>query len=169
MSSVRGTDVGEQAAEAVAPENELLAVLDPVRFGEVFGRMTVQLGSNPQGVLEAFSRLALRSAAAASATAARLAGAAAAGPLELPKKDRRFSDPAWAQNPFYFLVLQEYLAGSRFPHRSSSGRSCNAEESCILEFAAISKRRVCIGAQVFVGRVSQPCRGVHDRFPIEVP
>jgi polyhydroxyalkanoate synthase len=108
------SEFGKQAAEAVGPENELLAAVDPVGFGEVLARTGLRLASNPQGVLEALSKLGLRSAAATSATAARIAGADARGPLEPPEKDRRFGDPAWSQNPLYFLLLQEYLAGGRF-------------------------------------------------------
>ncbi len=37
------------------------------------------------------------------------AGEASAGSPELPRKDRRFADPKWREQPFYALVHQTYL------------------------------------------------------------
>jgi polyhydroxyalkanoate synthase subunit PhaC len=57
-----------------------------------------------------------RTVARRTATLADDLGAIAAGRSALApdRRDRRFADPAWAQNPFLHRIMQAYLAGGSF-------------------------------------------------------
>jgi polyhydroxyalkanoate synthase len=50
---------------------------------------------------------------ASGATLARAVGAKAPGPATIDGADRRFADPTWSDNPFYFGLLQGYLVSSQ--------------------------------------------------------
>jgi len=82
----------------------LVSALDDVRKGLV---------QHPARVGEAWTRFVGDVALAAAAAGARMLGADVEGPAEVVRKDRRFADPAWQQNPAYFFVLQSYLLGAR--------------------------------------------------------
>ena len=45
-----------------------------------------------------------------------------AGPIEPARKDKRFNDPAWQENPVYFWLQQSYLLFGRLAQRSRRGR-----------------------------------------------
>jgi polyhydroxyalkanoate synthase len=66
---------------------------------------------NPTGVISANTRWAIGAAAALRAAMERLVGRQAAGPIAPASGDKRFDDPAYSQNPLYFLLEQEYLLG----------------------------------------------------------
>ena len=68
---------------------------------------------NPAGIMAANARLLWGSAAAFRATVARALGYDSPGPIAIARGDRRFSDPAYQQNPAYFLLAQQYLLFSR--------------------------------------------------------
>jgi polyhydroxyalkanoate synthase subunit PhaC len=107
-----------QQAEATAgslgpEENVVLSAADPLRFGSALSQVGLGLARNPAGALGAWSRWAGGVALACAATAARTFGADATGPAEPARKDRRFADPAWRENPAYFLLMQQYLLAGR--------------------------------------------------------
>jgi polyhydroxyalkanoate synthase len=86
--------------------------------GEGFGQALAQLGAavarRPWLALPAAGRLAADVVATTAATA-RVALGESADPVVPPSpKDRRFSDPAWKTNPWFFGTGQAYLAWSRF-------------------------------------------------------
>ena len=64
---------------------------------------------NPAGILAANSRLLWGTAAAIRAAADRALGGDRPGPVAIAHGDRRFSDPAYQENPAYFLLAQQYL------------------------------------------------------------
>jgi polyhydroxyalkanoate synthase subunit PhaC len=72
--------------------------------------MTLQ---NPAGIMAANARLLWGSAAAFRAAVARALGYDRPGPIAIPRGDKRFSDPAYQQNPAYFLLAQQYLLFSQ--------------------------------------------------------
>jgi len=102
----------EQAGEALEPEGGL-ADLDPIAFGSAFASAWLRLGLTPWAALEPMRRFALGAIDAGAAAGARALGEERPGPVEPPRKDRRFGDPAWQQNPFYFGLLQGYLLWQR--------------------------------------------------------
>ena len=101
------------AADAVGPEARLVAALDPLALGEASAQLVAGLARNPAGVLQSLGSYASGLAAATSAAAARAFGVDAAGPIEPARKDKRFADPAWRENPGYFWLEQSYLLFGR--------------------------------------------------------
>ena len=102
------------AAEALGPEARLfISHADPLGFMSALGEVGKGLVANPAGAGDACLRFLGDVAQAAVATGARAFGADVEGPAPLPPKDRRFADPAWRQNPAYYLMLQHYLLGAR--------------------------------------------------------
>ena len=69
--------------------------------------------TNPAGIIAANTRLLWGSAAAFWAASERAFGYDSAGPIAIARGDKRFSDPAYQQNPAYFLLAQQYLLFSR--------------------------------------------------------
>ena len=70
-------------------------------------------GKNPGALIEAATRYAGGIVEAAAATGARALGADTPGPISPAPKDRRFTDPAWTENPAFFMLLQGYLLWAR--------------------------------------------------------
>ncbi|WP_136245622.1 PHA/PHB synthase family protein [Mycobacterium intracellulare] len=69
---------------------------------------------NPGGVVAANARLAWGAAGALRAAADRAIGRATPGPVAVDRGDKRFSDPAFQENPGYFLLSQQYLLFSQW-------------------------------------------------------
>jgi polyhydroxyalkanoate synthase subunit PhaC len=69
---------------------------------------------NPAGIFAANTRLLWGYAGALRAAGERAMGRDAPGPIESARGDKRFADPAYQQNPAYFLLAQQYLLFSRF-------------------------------------------------------
>src|SRR5436190_22737593 len=103
-----------QAAEAIGPEAEVLAAVDPLALGEAGMRLAQGLLMNPRGVLEATGSYLSGLGAATAAATVRALGGEAAGPVEPGRKDKRFADPTWSENPGYFWLQQSYLLFGRF-------------------------------------------------------
>jgi polyhydroxyalkanoate synthase len=68
--------------------------------------MTLQ---NPAGIIAANARLVWGSVGAFRAAVERAIGRDNPGPIAFAPGDKRFSDPAYQQNPAYFLLAQQYL------------------------------------------------------------
>ncbi len=115
MSDSNGTDP-DRAANAIGLEADLLAKVDPLGFGESVGRLVTGLARNPLGALQAAGSLVSGLAAASSAATSRALGNDSPAPIEVSKKDRRFADPTWRENPAYFMLQQSYLLFGRFVH-----------------------------------------------------
>ncbi len=111
-ASTNGSDA-TAAGDALGPEIEILAAVDPLALGEASAKLVAGLVRNPLGALQAFGSYASGLAAATSAGAARAFGRDAPGPVEPARKDRRFADPAWQENPAYFWLQQSYLLFGR--------------------------------------------------------
>jgi polyhydroxyalkanoate synthase subunit PhaC len=68
---------------------------------------------NPAGIATANTRFLWGYAAAVRAAVERAVGFETPGPIEVARGDRRFSDPAYRENPAYFLLAQQYLLFSQ--------------------------------------------------------
>ena len=64
---------------------------------------------NPAGIIAANARLVWGSVGAFRAAAERGIGRDNPGPIAIARGDKRFSDPAYQENPAYFLLAQQYL------------------------------------------------------------
>ena len=112
-ASMNGSDATTAAGDAVGPEAEILAAVDPLALGEASAQLVVGLALNPLGTLQAFGSYASGLAAATSAGVVRALGGDAPGPVEPERKDKRFDDPTWQENPAYFWLQQSYLLFGR--------------------------------------------------------
>ncbi len=83
---------------------------DPVSFLRSLGSAGTALAKNPAAVAGANARMALGLAAAVWAAAGRVVGAQMPGPMS---GDKRFADPAFTDNPLYFLLEQQYLLATQ--------------------------------------------------------
>jgi polyhydroxyalkanoate synthase len=103
-------------AEAVAEDAEYLARLDPASFGEALARVGAGVATNPAQGFGALARFGARMLAA-TADATRVALGQRPEPDLAPSpRDRRFADPAWERNPWFFAQRQAYLAWSHLVH-----------------------------------------------------
>ncbi len=90
-----------------------LSTLDPLGFAEAWQRTAAAALQNPEGMAQAWGRYVTGLAEASAAAAQRARGAEAAGPVQPGRRDRRFRDPAWEENPALFALLQGYLLSGR--------------------------------------------------------
>ncbi|MGE0027262.1 MAG: PHA/PHB synthase family protein [Thermoleophilia bacterium] len=98
------------------PETDAFAsfgALDPLGVAEAWSAAASAALANPQGVGEAWERYWSGMLEATSAVVDRAGGEENAGPVQPGRKDRRFRDPAWTENPAFFGILQAYLLAGR--------------------------------------------------------
>ncbi len=110
---------GVAAAEALGPEVGLLAgfgSVDPVGFGQTLTELGAALVARPAPAFGAAGRFGAELVQVGWAVAARALGKAPRGPRQPADGDRRFRDPAWERNPWFFGLQQAYLAWAGFMH-----------------------------------------------------
>jgi polyhydroxyalkanoate synthase subunit PhaC len=101
-------------AEIAATLRELLdpkgfaAAVDPLNFGGALADAAKALARHPAPAVRGVLGFAADSGRAAATALMRGLGGHGAGPAELPDKDRRYADPAWEDNPYYFLLRQQH-------------------------------------------------------------
>jgi polyhydroxyalkanoate synthase len=89
------------------------AAHDPTAPARAFSDFTMQLWTNPAGVLQA-SQAAAAEWVELWSRAARRAAGGEVEPLVAPERgDRRFGDPAWSEDPAFDYLKQAYLLASR--------------------------------------------------------
>jgi polyhydroxyalkanoate synthase len=110
------TSTSDSSERRESPLQEMLGVAedpmgaaDPVSLLRSLAATGPALLRNPAGVAAANARLAVGLASAAAATIARTFGVDAAGPVSPDVGDKRFRDPAYDNNPWYFWLEQQYL------------------------------------------------------------
>ncbi len=97
------------AATRAMPASDLVSQFDPASFGEALSRLGTNLAASPMQTAAAVADYWTGAFQAASAGVLRSLGQDASGPLADPPKDKRFSDPAWEQNPWYYVLRQQHL------------------------------------------------------------
>ena len=108
--------------ELADPEG-IAAKVDPVGFGGALGEAAKSLTRSPGAVLRAGFGFGLDSAKAVGAAANRAVGRTTTGPASLPEKDKRYADPAWEGNAWYYLARQEHaLLADRLTELSQAAR-----------------------------------------------
>ncbi|MGH9224028.1 MAG: PHA/PHB synthase family protein [Acidimicrobiales bacterium] len=83
-------------------------------FGAALFKLGASVARRPWRTLPAAARFTADVAAATVRTTALALGRPARPVVEPPPKDRRFADPSWQSNPWFFGTGQMYLAWSRF-------------------------------------------------------
>ncbi len=94
-------------------EAPLTSTADPVSFMWALTAAGVSLATKPTQTVAANARLALGVAGAIRAALGRAIGLETAGPVSPVAGDKRFNDAAYAQNPLYFLLAQQYLLSNQ--------------------------------------------------------
>ena len=103
----------QDAADALAPEVELVADLDAAGFGGSLIAVLNRAMERPAQVAGANLQLWANLARIGPFAVARAAGADFPPPLPTGR-DKRFADPAWDDNPAFAGLRQAYLAARQF-------------------------------------------------------
>jgi polyhydroxyalkanoate synthase len=103
-------------ADAFGPEADIIAQQDPVSLGPTLLQLGAGVASNPLGIWGAGVRLAGNLMTGAAGMAARALGQRPEPVLKPARKDRRFADSAWEENPLFFGERQAYLAWALYVH-----------------------------------------------------
>ena len=85
---------------------------DPGSFGQALAQVGAGMATRPRPALRWASRVTAGLAAAGVQSAARALGWRGEPKLAPAPKDKRFTDPAWEKNPWFFGQRQAYLAWS---------------------------------------------------------
>ena len=110
-----GTDfAGLAAISSLAPEAGLFADNDPALMGEALSAAARGVAQHPVAGASIAFQYGERLLGIGSAAASRLAGDAAEGPMPADPRDKRFTDPAWENNPAYWALRQAYLATRQY-------------------------------------------------------
>jgi polyhydroxyalkanoate synthase len=104
---------GVAAAEALAPETDLVAQFDPADFGGSLLSVIARAAGRPAEVAAAGLQFGVTLARIWPVATSRWLGSEVAPPIPFDARDRRFADPAWDDNPGYFAMRQAYLAARR--------------------------------------------------------
>jgi polyhydroxyalkanoate synthase len=107
------TEIGERAANVLAPESSLFEDLDAAGFGGALAKVLRAGVTNPLAPGQIAVRLAADLARVPLVTAAAWLGRPVEPPVPVDAKDRRFADPAWTGNPLFHGVRLSYLVACR--------------------------------------------------------
>ncbi len=126
----------EDIVAAAAPEAAEFGGLDMAGLGEALAGAARRAASRPADIVAAMATFGLTVAEAGRAAAAVWLGVPGEPPMPVVP-DRRFADPAWADNPFFFALLQCYLAaGGLGTDIRAAGRSGDPVTDAKAELAA---------------------------------
>ena len=115
---------------------ELTNKADPVSFLGSLKAVQVALLAKPAEIAAANARLTIGLDAAVRATLECANGAAPATPMSPSSGDSRFKDSAYAENPLYFLLEQEYLLGCQYFGELLDAAQLDESEDAKARFAA---------------------------------
>jgi len=94
--------------------DRLFNVIDPVGLGRACTRAMIRGALRPRAGIEPTARFLGGLVQASAATACRMVGVDAQGPLAPTAKDARFNDEAWSQNASFYGLQQLYLLWGRW-------------------------------------------------------
>ena len=136
-SAVSGFEsAGRSIMDQLGIAEDPLVSADPVAFLRSLVAAGGALARNPAGTAAASGRLAIGLAAAMRAAGARAMGVNEAGPVTPAPSDKRFADPAFADNPLYYLLAQEYLLSSQMVDELLDAAELDGSEQIKARFAA---------------------------------
>ena len=114
----------------------LLARRDPISFLSSLGEAGAALMKKPGEVAAANVRLMVGMGAALRETTKCALGVATSAPLSPATSDKRFVDRAYAENPFFFLLEQEYLLGCQLVSELLDAAQLEESQDAKARFAA---------------------------------
>ena len=108
---------------------------DPFRVGPAITGMMTRMAGNPDKMLKAQAELFNGYMNLWQSTARRMAGEAAEPVVQPERGDRRFSDPAWSENPVFDAIKQSYLLSANWLNALvAADENGDAEEKRRVEF-----------------------------------
>ncbi len=108
---------------------------DPFRVGPSMTGMMTRLASQPDKVLKAQAELFSGYMNLWQSTARRMAGETVEPAIQPERGDRRFSDPAWSENPVFDAIKQSYLLSANWLNSLvAAADGGDAEENRRVEF-----------------------------------
>jgi len=116
--------------------DELVAKADPASFMGSLQAAQAALLQKPAEVAAANVRLSIGLDAAVRATAQFAGGTATPAPMSPMSGDKRFADPAYAENPLFFLLEQQYLLGCQFVNELLDAAQLDESQDAKARFAA---------------------------------
>jgi len=132
----RGTESQHEAAlGAVAPEAAEFGTLDPAGFGESLARVTGRALARPTELITALTSFGQSIAQVGPAAASLWLGSPGGSPIAA-EPDRRFADPAWTTNPFFFTLRELYGAIGRLTSDVLTAGKGSAADDAKAELAA---------------------------------
>ena len=114
MAAETSHEVAERAAGVLAPESDLFEDLDAAGFGDALAQAVRASLMDPTAPARATLQLATDLARIPMVAATRWFGREIDSPVPVDAKDRRFADPAWSENPFFYGMRLAYLSGCRY-------------------------------------------------------
>ncbi|MGI9538650.1 MAG: hypothetical protein ACR2N6_00700, partial [Miltoncostaeaceae bacterium] len=99
--------------DAPLDEADALGAMDPLGFAQAWMKAANAIAEDPEAMWEAGQRYTADLLAAQSAAVTRALGGDAEGPATVDRKDRRFREAGWEENPYLFALLQNYLLSGR--------------------------------------------------------
>ena len=134
MNPAQSPDLpGRSILDRLGVAEDPMTGADPVSFMRSLAAAVAEMAKNPGGTAAAHARLALGTAAAARAAVARVVGAQTPGPMTA---DKRFADPAFEENPLYFLLMQQYLLGTQLAAELLEVAGLEGDQGTKARFAA---------------------------------
>jgi len=127
---------GRSVLDRLGVAEDPMVGADPVALLRSLVAAGGALVKNPAGTAAAGGRLAIGLAAAVRAAGARAVGFEASGPVSPALSDKRFVDPAYAENALYYLLVQEYLLSSQLVDELLDAAELGATEETKARFAA---------------------------------
>ena len=109
MASESPWDVADRAASVLAPESDLLESADVAEFGRALELTLKAVAAQPAVAVGAVVTSATRLASIPALSMARWFGAKIEMPVAVDPKDRRFADPTWNDNPYFYSLRMAYL------------------------------------------------------------
>jgi polyhydroxyalkanoate synthase subunit PhaC len=127
---------GRSVLDRLGIAEDPLIGADPVAFLRSLVAAGGGLVKHPASTAAANGRLAIGLAAAVRAAAERAVGGDRSGPASPARFDKRFNDPAFAENPLYFLLEQQYLLSSQMVDELLDAAELDATQEMKARFAA---------------------------------
>jgi polyhydroxyalkanoate synthase len=114
MPEESSRDVAERAAGVLAPESDLFEDLDAAGFADALTQALRSSFMDPTAPTRATLRLMTDLAQIPMVATTRWFGGEIDTPVPVDPKDRRFADPAWSTNPFFYGMRLAYLSTCRY-------------------------------------------------------
>ena len=152
MTSPQSSEpAGPSVLDRLGIAEDPMAGADPVSFLRSLAAAGTALVKNPVGAAAANARLMIGMGAALRAAAGRSVGLDIAGPVSPERGDKRFNEPAYADNPLYYLLEQHYLLGNQFVTELLDAARLDSTQDVKARFAATFILNACAPTNTLAG------------------